>query len=45
MQDNVVEYFASFDEAIQDFNVEELPQEDEKDNSKSYKIDALHKMA
>ena len=44
VQDNVVEYFASFDEAIQDFNVEELPQEDEKDNSKSYKIDALHKM-
>ncbi len=44
VQDNIVEYFASFDEAIQDFNVEELPQEDEKDNSKSYKIDALHKM-
>ena len=44
VQNNVVEYFASFDEAIQDFNVEELPQEDEKDNSKSYKIDALHKM-
>ena len=44
VQDNVVEYFASFDEAIQDFSVEELPQEDEKDNSKSYKIDALHKM-
>ncbi len=44
VQNNVVEYFASFDEAIQDFNIEELPQEDEKDNSKSYKIDALHKM-
>lgn len=44
VQNNVVEYFASFDEAIKDFNVEELPQEDEKDNSKSYKIDALHKM-
>ena len=44
VQDNVVEYFASFDEAIRDFNVEELTQEDEKDNSKSYKIDALHKM-
>ena len=44
VQDNVVEYFASFDEAIQDFNIEELPQENEKDNSKSYKIDALHKM-
>lgn len=44
VQDNVVEYFASFDEAIQDFSIEELPQEDEKDNSKGYKIDALHKM-
>lgn len=44
VQDNVVEYFASFDEAIRDFNIEELPQKDEKDNSKNYKIDALHKM-
>lgn len=44
VQDNVVEYFASFDEAIQDFNIEELSREEEKDNSKSYKIDALHKM-
>lgn len=44
VQDNVVEYFASFDEAMQDFAIEELPQEDEKENSKSYKIDALHKM-
>ena len=45
VQDNVVEYFASFDEAIRDFNIEELPQKDEKDNSKNYKIDALHKMS
>lgn len=44
VQGNVVKYFASFDEAIRDFNVEELPQEDEKDTSKSYKIDAIHKM-
>ena len=36
-------YFASFDEAIQDFEVEELPPEDEKDTSKSYTIDALHR--
>jgi len=42
VQDNVVEYFASIDEAIQDFSIEELPREDEKDNSKSYKIDALY---
>ena len=45
VQDNVVQYFASFDEAIQDFHVEELPQEDEKDTGKSYRIDAVHKMA
>lgn len=45
VQGNVVQYFASFDEAIQDFNVEELPQEDEKDTSKSYTIDALHRMS
>ena len=44
VQANVVKYFASFDEAIQDFNVEELLQEDEKDTGKGYKIDALHKM-
>lgn len=45
VQENVVKYFASFDEAIQEFNVEEVPQEEEKDTGKSYKIDALHKMA
>ena len=45
IQGNVVRYFASFDEAIRDFNVEEFRQEDEKDEGKSYKIDALHKMA
>ena len=44
VQGNVVKYFASFDEAIQDFNIEKLPQEDEKETSKSYRIDALHKM-
>lgn len=42
VQDNVIEYFASFDDAIQDFDIEELPREDEKD--KTYKIDTLHKM-
>lgn len=44
VQGNVVKYFASFDEAIQDFHVEELPQEEEKDTGKRYKIDALHRM-
>lgn len=44
VHENVVQYFASFDEAIQDFDVEELPSEDEKDTNKTYKIDALHKM-
>lgn len=44
VQENVVKYFASFDEAIRDFSVEELSREDEEDNGKSYRIDALHKM-
>jgi len=45
VQQNVVEYFASFDESIRSFNVEELPEEDDKEETKHYKIDALHKMA
>lgn len=44
VQENVVKYFASFDEAIRDFSVEELSREDEEDNGKGYRIDALHKM-
>ncbi len=44
VQGNVVKYFASFDEAIQDFNIEKLPQEDENETSKGYRIDTLHKM-
>ncbi len=43
VQENIVKYFASFDVAIQDFEVEELQPEDEKDTSKGYTIDALHK--
>lgn len=45
VQENVVRYFSSFDETIQDFQVEELPQDEGKDNGKSYRIDAVHKMA
>lgn len=45
VQKNVLKYFASFDESIQDFNVEELLQDEDKDTDKKYKIDALHKMA
>ncbi|MDE6015590.1 MAG: ATP-binding protein, partial [Acetatifactor sp.] len=41
----VAEYFSSFDEAIRGFEVEESAQEVEQDQSKSYKIDALHSMA
>ena len=43
VQANVIKYFASFDEAIQGFEVKELPPKDEKDTSKSFMIDALHK--
>lgn len=45
VQSNVAEYFSSFDEAICGFVVEEHASEDEKDQDKSYRIDALHKMA
>lgn len=45
VQQNVTEYFASFDESIQKFEVEELPDEDEKGNRKHFTIDSLHKMA
>lgn len=44
VQSDVVNYFTSFDEAIMDFHVEEVAQEDEIDNGKNYQIDALHKM-
>ena len=43
VQENVVKYFASFDEAIQGFEVKELPSKDERETSKNFRIDALHK--
>ena len=45
IQKNVVEYFSSFDESIQDFSVEEIPQEDGKETEKNYQIDTFNKMA
>ena len=45
VQGNVADYFASFDEAIRDFRVEEIQMENEKDSEGHYLIDALHKMA
>ena len=45
IQKNVVEYFSSFDESLQDFSVEEIPQEDGKETEKNYQIDTFHKMA
>ena len=45
IQKNVVEYFSSFDESIQDFSVEEIPQEDGKETEKNYQIHTFHKMA
>ena len=43
VQQKVVEYFASFDEHIKDFNIEKIPH-DEKIKEDTYKINALHKM-
>lgn len=45
VQDQVVDYFASFDHAICDFRVEKVQKETEKGSDHIYKIDALHKMA
>ncbi|MDY2958122.1 AAA family ATPase [Floccifex sp.] len=43
VQQKVIDYFASFDEHIQDFKIEQVPQEnDSKQNQ--YKISALHKV-
>lgn len=44
VQSNIVNYFASFDDAICDFKIEEVQREIEKESDRSYKIDALHKM-
>ena len=43
IQNNVVKYFASFDEHIKAFDVKKIPQEGESKEER-YKIDALHKM-
>lgn len=43
VQSNVVKYFGSFDESVQEFDIEELSNDDDKDNKKSFRIDALHK--
>lgn len=45
VQNNVVEYLASFDDAIRGFDVEEIVQEDEESGRKRYRINTLHKMA
>ena len=43
VQENMVKYFATFDESIKDFKIEELPQESEEDIGSNYKIETLHK--
>lgn len=45
VQGNVVKYFSSFDGAIQDFDVEESAQKEEKEKYKNYEIASFHKMA
>ena len=44
VQKKVIDFFSSFDEAIQGFNIEEVRTENEKDDEGTYSIDALHKM-
>ena len=43
IQNKVIEYFASFDENIKDFNIEEVPPE-EGFKEPTFKIESLHKM-
>lgn len=43
VQENMVNYFAAFDESINDFKVEEVESEDEKEVDKSYTINTVHK--
>ena len=43
VQENMVNYFAAFDESINDFEVEEIESEDEKEVDKSYTINTVHK--
>lgn len=45
VQGNVIKYFSSFDGAIQDFDVEERAQKEEKEKYKNYEIASFHKMA
>ncbi len=42
IQNKVIEYFASFDENIKDFNIEEIPPE-EGSKEPTFKIESLHK--
>ena len=43
VQENMVNYFAAFDESIKDFKVEKVVSEDEKDSDKRYRINTIHK--
>ena len=45
VQGNVIKYFSSFDEAIQDFDVEESASKEEKETYKNYEVDSFHKVA
>ena len=45
VQGNVIKYFSSFDEAIQDFGVEESASKEEKETYKNYEVDSFHKVA
>ena len=45
VQGNVIKYFSSFDEAIQDFGVEESASKEDKETYKNYEVDSFHKVA
>lgn len=43
VRENVIKYFASFDETIKDFRVEKVPSEGNEGKDHAYKITAIHK--
>lgn len=45
VQDNVIKYFSAFDPSIVGFNVETIASDDDDEDSKHIKIDAIHKIA
>lgn len=44
VQNNVANFFSSFDDSIKGFRIEKIPSSDPEDTDEHYKIDAIHSM-